>query len=131
MRIGELAARTGVSVRALRYYEQQNLLTAERGSSSHRRYPPSAVDRVQLIQQLYQAGLTSRTIVDLLPCVVDDRATPALLDQLTAERDRIGRHIADLTRTRDRLDTVIANATRNMLTGAACRDAGAPGPAGS
>ncbi|WP_219509752.1 MerR family DNA-binding transcriptional regulator [Nonomuraea ceibae] len=30
MRIGELAAATGVSVRALRYYEEQSLLAAER-----------------------------------------------------------------------------------------------------
>jgi DNA-binding transcriptional MerR regulator len=32
MRIGELAARTGVSVRALRYYEEQELLAPERTS---------------------------------------------------------------------------------------------------
>ncbi|GAA0478957.1 MerR family transcriptional regulator [Paractinoplanes deccanensis] len=127
MRIGELAARTGVSVRALRYYEQQNLLTATRGSSSHRRYPESAAERVQLIQQLYRAGLTSKTIVDLLPRVVDGRATPALLEQLTAEREQIDQRITDLVRTRDRLDAVIANATNNMLTGTVCRDDGAPG----
>ncbi|GIF17085.1 DNA-binding transcriptional MerR regulator [Actinoplanes teichomyceticus] len=122
MRIGELAARTGVSVRALRYYEQQDLLSAERGSSSHRRYPESAVDRVQLIQRLYQAGLTSKTIVELLPCVVGDRATPAMLERLAAEREQIDQRITDLVRTRDRLDAVISNATDSMLTGASCRD---------
>ncbi|WP_089158263.1 MerR family transcriptional regulator [Micromonospora sp. NBS 11-29] len=126
MRIGELAARTGVSVRALRYYEQQNLLTAERGSSSHRRYPESAVERVRLIQQLYRAGLTSRAIVGLLPCVVDDRATPALIRQLAVEREQIDQRITNLVRTRDRLDAVITNATDNMFTGAVCRAAGPP-----
>lgn len=123
MRIGELAARTGVSVRALRYYEEQNLLTSERGNSSHRRYPESAVDRVQLIQQLYTAGLTSRTIVDLLPCVVDGRATPPLIQQLATERAQIENRIIDLVRTRDRLDAVIAAATGNMVTGASCQAA--------
>jgi DNA-binding transcriptional MerR regulator len=33
MRIGELAARSGVSVHALRYYEAQGLLIPERNSS--------------------------------------------------------------------------------------------------
>ncbi|MGC5345501.1 hypothetical protein [Streptomyces sp. DT171] len=34
-------------------------------------------------------------------------ATPAMLDQLTTERDRIAEHIQDLTRTRSKLDRVI------------------------
>ena len=61
--------KTGVSVRALRYYEEQGLLAAARSNSGQRHYPDSAVDRVQLIQQLYAAGLSSKTILDLLPCV--------------------------------------------------------------
>lgn len=39
MRIGELAGRTGVSERSLRYYEQQNLLVSDRTPSGHREYP--------------------------------------------------------------------------------------------
>ncbi|MGW0212157.1 MerR family transcriptional regulator [Streptomyces sp. NPDC003233] len=70
MRIGELAARTGVSVRALRYYEEQHLLSSERSPSGQRHYSHDAVDRVLLIQQLYAAGLPSKSIVELLPCVV-------------------------------------------------------------
>ena len=81
MRIGELATRTGVSVRALRYYEEQGLLVSERSPSGQRHYPDEAVDRVRLIQQLYAAGLPSRSIAELLPCVVDGRATPELLDR--------------------------------------------------
>ncbi len=69
MRIGELASRVGVSVRALRYYEEQDLLVSARSPSGQRLYPDSAVDRVQLIQQLYSAGLPSRAILELLPCV--------------------------------------------------------------
>ena len=120
MRIGRLAARAGVSVRALRYYEEQGLLAAERGPSGQRRYPESAVDRVLLSQQLYAAGLSSRTIVGLLPCVVDGEATPELVDRLTAERDRVDERIAALLGTRDRLDSVIAGATRNLRTGQPC-----------
>ncbi|MFF3444407.1 MerR family transcriptional regulator [Streptosporangium sp. NPDC002721] len=121
MRIGELAARGGVSVRALRYYEEQNLLASERSPSGQRHYPDSAVDRVRLIQQLYAAGLPSRSIADLLPCVVNGEATPELLDGLSAERDRIDGQIGELVSVRDRLDTVIAAATANWRTGQSCR----------
>ncbi|WP_263170437.1 MerR family transcriptional regulator [Streptomyces sp. SCSIO ZS0520] len=121
MRIGELAARTGVSVRALRYYEEQSLLGAERSAGGQRQYPESAVDRIRLIQQLYAAGLSSRTIVELLPCVVDGKATPELLDRLASERDRIDRQIADLLGTRDRLDSVLGGAARNLRTGQPCQ----------
>jgi DNA-binding transcriptional MerR regulator len=121
VRIGELATRTGVSVRALRYYEQQNLLASERSPSGQRHFPESAVDRVQLIRRLYAAGLSSRSILDLLPRVVDGRATPELLGGLAAERDRIDRQIGDLLNARGRLDTVITDATANWRTGRRCR----------
>ncbi|WP_217241783.1 MerR family transcriptional regulator [Streptomyces sp. AC555_RSS877] len=121
MRIGELATRTGVSVRALRYYEEQSLLASERSPSGQRLYSESAVYRVQLIQQLYAAGLPSRSILDLLPCVVDGEATPELLDRLAAERHRIDRQISDLVSARDKLETVITNAATNWRTGQHCR----------
>lgn len=126
MRIGELATRTEVSVRALRYYEEQGLLTAERSPGGQRHYPAAAVNRVLLIQQLYAAGLTSRAIVELLPCVIDGNATPALIERLTAERDRIDRQITDLAATRNRLDSVIGGATDNLRTGLPCPAAGPP-----
>ncbi len=120
MRIGELAARTGASARSLRYYEDQELLAAERSRSGQRHFPDSAVDRVRLIRQLFAAGLPSRSIAELLPCVADGRATPELIERLAAERDRIDRQIGDLQGTRDRLDAVITNATVNWRTGERC-----------
>ncbi|MFI8489673.1 MerR family transcriptional regulator [Streptomyces rubrogriseus] len=121
MRIGELAARTGVSVRALRYYEEQGLLVPERSHSGQRHYPDGAVDHVRLIQQLYAAGLSSRTIVELMPYAADGRATPELLGRLSAERERVEGRIAELVGTRDRLDSVITGATGNLRTGRSCR----------
>lgn len=120
MRIGELATRTGVSVRALRYYEEQSLLVSERSTSGQRHYPESAVDRIRLIQQLYAAGLSSKTIVDLLPCVIDGNATPELLERLSVERDRIDGKIAEMVSTRNRLESVITGATKNLRTGQPC-----------
>jgi DNA-binding transcriptional MerR regulator len=111
MRIGDLAERTGVSVRALRYYEEQGLLAADRSASGQRRYTDAAQSRVRLIQQLYAAGLSSRTIADLLPCVNAEVSTPQSRAILAAERERIDAKIAELTQARDRLDAVIASST--------------------
>ncbi|MDH6711034.1 DNA-binding transcriptional MerR regulator [Kitasatospora sp. MAA19] len=117
MRIGELARRTGVSERSLRYYEQQGLLVAERTAGGHRDYPERAVDRVVLIQELFAAGLHSRKIYEILPCMRDsdggpnEIATPLLVEELAAERDRIDRMISDLARSREVLDEVIATAS--------------------
>ncbi|RCV50997.1 MerR family transcriptional regulator [Marinitenerispora sediminis] len=116
MRIGELARRTGVSERSLRYYEQQGMLAPDRTPGGHRDYPESAVDRVIRIQELFAAGLCSAKIVELLPCMRDAdggpaaTATPRLVADLTAERERIDRMIADLVRSRDVLDEVISTA---------------------
>lgn len=109
MRIGELAAEAGVSVRSLRYYEEQELLTSERSESGQRLYQPADVQRVRLIQQLYAAGLPSKTLRELMPCIEApvQRYAAQLLERLTEERDRIGAQITQLSDTRDRLDAVI------------------------
>ncbi|BCJ53586.1 MerR family transcriptional regulator [Actinoplanes sp. NBRC 14428] len=123
MRIGELATRAGVSVRALRYYEEQGLLRSTRSPSGQRHYPEHAVDRVQLVQMLYGAGLSSKTIADLLPCVDAQVSTPESRARLAAERDRIDAQIVELTRTRDRLDAVI---TLSTSPAGGCAYEGAP-----
>ncbi|MFV8164869.1 MerR family transcriptional regulator [Mycobacterium sp. 134] len=113
MRIGELARRTGVSQRSLRYYEQQGLLVSDRTPGGQREYAEKAVDRVIRIQELYAAGLHSRTISTLLPCMRDadggpaPQATPRLLTELSAERDRLEQAIRDLSTSREILDGVI------------------------
>jgi DNA-binding transcriptional MerR regulator len=113
MRIGELARRTGVSERSLRYYEQQGLLVSDRTPGGHRDYAERAVDRVIRIQELFAAGLHSKKIAELLPCMRDTDggpsriATPKLRADLIAERARIDRMITELTNSRDVLDDVI------------------------
>ena len=103
MRIGELASRSGVSVRALRYYEEQRLLTAERSSGGQRTYAETAVRRVQLIQLLYSAGLSSRTIAAL-----PERASAATVELICAERARIEDQFQLLAHNRTTLDDLLA-----------------------
>ncbi|MEV5750229.1 MerR family transcriptional regulator [Actinoallomurus sp. NPDC052308] len=118
MRIGELAARTGVSVRSLRYYEEQGLLTSVRSASGQRHYTEDDVERVAFIQRLYAAGLSSRTITELLPCVdaPSEEHSDAALERMAQERERLSQHITELIRTRDALDRVVAIARAHRET---------------
>jgi len=110
MRIGELAERAGVSVRSLRYYEEQQLLTSTRSPSGQRLYDESAVEHVILLQRMYAGGLSSRTILELLPCTYDpsEATSDAAYERMVVERARLDAHIEELLRTRDTLDGFIA-----------------------
>lgn len=110
MRIGELATRAGASVRSLRYYEEQGLLVSTRTPSGQRTYGETAVERVRFLRRLYDAGLTSATIRQLLPCAYapSEANSDAALDVMVDERAKLDAHIADLLRTRDALDGFIA-----------------------
>ncbi|MEU6867541.1 MerR family transcriptional regulator [Streptomyces sp. NPDC046876] len=120
MRIGELARRSGVSERSLRYYEQQGILRSERTPGGHREFGEWAVDRVIRIQALYAAGLSSKKIGQLLPCMRDsdggpnEFATQQLVSELVVERRRIDRLIAELALSRDVLDEVIDAASEGI-----------------
>ncbi|KAB7756290.1 MerR family transcriptional regulator [Mycolicibacterium mucogenicum] len=120
MRIGELARRTGVSERSLRYYEQRGLLASDRTPTGQREYVDAAVDRVIHIQELFAAGLGSESIAKLLPCMRDadggpaETATPRLVEDLVAERSRLEKQIRELTSRRAVLDDVIAAASEGL-----------------
>lgn len=112
MRIGELARRTGVNQRLLRYYEEQSLLRPVRRPSGYREYGDADVGRVRRIRTLLAAGLNTTTIADVLPCTVDTggglaAACPALLIDLQRERDRISRSITELHTAGTMLDAII------------------------
>jgi DNA-binding transcriptional MerR regulator len=129
MRIGELATATGVSVRSLRYYEEQGLLSSRRSASGQRLYTDDAASRVATIQSLYAAGLNSAKIWELLPCLDAEPAerTAHLLDSLCAERTRIDASIADLHRVRATLDQVIESLASEQAQAGTAAGAGGAG----
>ncbi len=91
MRIGEVATAAGVSVRSVRYYEANGLVHATRDHNGWRVFPPETVERVVTIQHLFAAGLPSRTIADLLPCLDAPPAkrTTYLTEALDAQVERL------------------------------------------
>ncbi|MFD0498594.1 MULTISPECIES: MerR family transcriptional regulator [Streptomyces violaceusniger group] len=116
MRIGELSARTGVSIRSLRYYEQRGLLTSTRTTGGQRLYLEDAVDRVRLLRRLFDGGLSSETITALLPCAdtPSDDITVQALEVMRRERERIEAQISALLTTRDHLDALMAGAAGHL-----------------
>ena len=108
LRIGQLAERSGVSVRALRYYEEQGLLEADRTPAGQRAYPESAVEKVRFFQQMYAAGLTSRNIADLLPCWDTGHTDAEQRRMLEQQRDFVQGKIHELTIALGHLDEILA-----------------------
>ncbi|WP_049575353.1 MerR family transcriptional regulator [Nocardiopsis sp. SBT366] len=116
MRIGDLAERTGASVRSLRYYEKQGMLSSERSASGQRHYGEDAVSRVVLIRQFFAAGMNSRTIAELLPHIKSngERCPPQVLRQLVSELDRIDAQADELARVRQTLKDMV-EATKEAM----------------
>lgn len=113
MRIGELARRTGVSERALRYYEEKGLLRPVRRPSGYREYGAADIRTVRNIRTLLAASLSTYTIAEVLPCMAADGdalvpACPELTSVLTQDRDRLSAAIEDLLAAREILETIIA-----------------------
>ncbi|MEX1029685.1 MAG: MerR family transcriptional regulator [Paenibacillaceae bacterium] len=70
MKIGELARRTGASIRSLRYYDEQGLIKPLRLENGYREYSKLAEDQVRTIQFYLSLGLSTEQISSFLQCVL-------------------------------------------------------------
>ena len=100
MRIGELARKTGVSVRMLRYYERQGLLTPRRTAAGYRMYANGDTERVRRIVLLNRAGLSLATLRPVIACEVPGSADFHLCDAL---KEKLQVTAAELSEQIDRL----------------------------
>lgn len=80
MTIGELARRTGVSIRSLRYYERQGLLAPIRRENGYREYSALAEEQVRTIRLYLNLGLSTEEIAGFLQCVLMNKE--AFCDQV-------------------------------------------------
>ena len=107
--IGAMSDRTGVASSALRFYESEGLIHAERSGGNQRRYMRDTIRRVSFIRAAQQLGISLDEIRSALASLPDHR-TPDERDwgRLSASwRPRIDAQIAMLERLRDRLDGCI------------------------
>jgi MerR family transcriptional regulator, redox-sensitive transcriptional activator SoxR len=107
--IGELAARTGLSVSAIRFYEGRGLVEPFRSSGNQRRFLRSDIRRLSFIRIAQQLGLSIEGIAAELAKLPHGR-TPTASDWKAISRHMqklLDAQIASLVRTREILDGCI------------------------
>jgi DNA-binding transcriptional MerR regulator len=122
LRIQEVAAETGLTTRAIRYYEEIGLLEpAARSDGAYRLFDNSDLERLRFIKELRDgAGFSLAQVGQLLE---DEAARERNRDRFRATRDpgerralvveardRVDRQIATLRDKRERLDAMIGEA---------------------
>ncbi|MGH9203274.1 MAG: redox-sensitive transcriptional activator SoxR, partial [Vicinamibacterales bacterium] len=100
--IGEISRRSGVAPSALRFYEERGLISAERATSSHRRYARAVLRRIAFVVFAQRIGLTLSEISAELAKLPSNH-TPNGHDWSRLSRTwtaRIDERIAELERLR-------------------------------
>jgi MerR family transcriptional regulator, redox-sensitive transcriptional activator SoxR len=116
--IGELSRRSGVSQSALRFYEREGLIHADRTDGNQRRYPSVTLRRVALIQAGKAAGIPLERIRAALDTLPPGR-TPTKRDweRLSSSwRRELDERIATLESIRTRLTTCIGCGCLSLKT---------------
>ncbi len=113
MQIGELARRTGTTTRALRYYEQQGLLSSERDVNGYRSYDEGAVIAVRNVQALLSDGLLTKEIRGFGACLRDRDLSvePPCADAVEVyvrRREAVAERMEELADQHSRLSIVLA-----------------------
>jgi MerR family transcriptional regulator, redox-sensitive transcriptional activator SoxR len=116
--IGELSRRSGVSQSALRFYERQGLIAAERTDGNQRRYPSVTLRRVALVQAGKAAGIPLERIRQTLETLPAGRPpTKRDWQRLSASWGReLDERIATLEAIRTRLTTCIGCGCLSLQT---------------
>ena len=107
--IGALSERSGVATSALRYYESQGLIHAERTTGNQRRYPRAILRRVAFIKVAQRVGIPLAGIAEALQALPEGR-TPTAADwrRLSREwRAELDERIRALMQLRNQLDGCI------------------------
>jgi DNA-binding transcriptional MerR regulator len=112
MRIGELAARSGVTAKTIRFWEAEGLLADPvRTPSGYRDYDPDALDRLSFIRHAQTAGLALAEIRQVL--AISDTGEPAcghVTDLIHQHLTDVDRRIRELEETRSLLNRLAERA---------------------
>ena len=104
VRIGDVAAASGLSVRTLHHYEDIGLIEPDaRSDAGHRLYGPTAMARIYRVQLLRRLGLS----LDAVARALDDPAWD-LTHALAHHRDALDRSLGATARLRSQVDALLA-----------------------
>ena len=114
MLIGELASRSGVSTKTIRYYEGIGLLPPPtRSASGYRDYDTSTLDRLAFVRAAQAVGLSLGEIRSIV-ALRDEGQTPCghVLDLLRTRSAELDRRITELRTLQGELNRLVARAER-------------------
>ncbi|MFE2544379.1 MerR family transcriptional regulator [Actinacidiphila glaucinigra] len=125
MQIGEVAARTGLSLRTIRHYEETGLVTpSARSQGGFRLYTETDVARLMVIRRMKPLGFSLDQMRDLLEAIDRlDAADPPAGDDRQALLDRVRAYEQDAARKIEELRVQLSRAEdfaatlRTRLTG--------------
>ncbi len=107
--IGQVAARTGLSVSAIRFYETEGLVSPTRNAGGQRRFPRSDIRRLSFVLIAQQLGFSIEQIRLQLKALPEGR-TPTQKDWSLISRDfrkELDTRIETLSQLREQLDGCI------------------------
>jgi MerR family redox-sensitive transcriptional activator SoxR len=107
--VGQVAARSGVAVSTLHFYQSKGLIKSRRNRGNQRRYPREVLRRVAVIKVAQRTGIPLASIRTALKALPAER-TPTSEDwkKLSARwREELDNRIERLTRLRDQLGRCI------------------------
>jgi DNA-binding transcriptional MerR regulator len=112
MKIGEVASRSGVPAKTIRFWEEQHLLPAPaRTAAGYRDYDLAILDRLVFIRHAQAAGLTLEHIRQVLD-IRDDGQPPCthVADLIARRLAEVEARLAELARARDQLAALAVRA---------------------
>ncbi|MCO5365309.1 redox-sensitive transcriptional activator SoxR [Pseudomonas alliivorans] len=103
--VGQLAARSGVAVTALHFYETKGLISSQRNAGNQRRYPRETLRRVSLIKVAQRLGIPLASVHTAFQNLPEDRAPSAADWQRLSEqwKTELDERIRSLIALRDQL----------------------------
>lgn len=110
MTVGQLAEKTGVPAKTLRYYEELGLLVPARTATGWRNYDDTAVLVLKLTAVGKKLGLGLGQIVHFVGLFRDaDVTNEALVRELAPHRNRLDQEVASLQEARRLIDSLVDN----------------------
>ncbi len=107
--VGEVAARSGLAVSALHFYERKGLIASQRTAGNQRRYDRDVLRRLAIVRMAQELGIPLAEVAEALGSLPAGHAPDAADWRAISEgwRSQLDRRIALLGRLRDELDGCI------------------------
>jgi len=114
MKIGEVAIKAGVTNRAIRHYEELNLIKSSRLSNNYRVYSKEAIDKVKFISRARKLGFSINECSSLISLFDNKKRKSAEVRKIAIiKNDELKRQIQELEDLQKSLEWLIKKCPGN------------------